>query len=188
MLSLATLVFFLDIFLSLSSLAIGLVTPRVILESGQWEGITATVPGSLNTVHKYLGIRYGAAPIRFDVAAPAPPSNALIQATENPPACIQAKNTTEKESEDCLFLNIYTPSPNEQSDKAVMIFLFGGGFQSGSASHSMYDGSSFAANQDVIVVVPNYRTNGMPFRSQSNDYQANMQQSLAFLVKRLGIQ
>ncbi|KAF2671679.1 alpha/beta-hydrolase [Microthyrium microscopicum] len=163
MLSLAILVLFLE-----ACLAIALtVTPRVILESGQWEGIATTVPGSPNTVHKFLGIRYGAAPVRFDVAKPAPPSKELKRAVENPPACIEARNSTEKQSEDCLFLNIYTPIPDGRNDRAVMIFLFGGGFQYGSASHSMYDGSSFAANQDVIIVVPNYRTNVFGFPGEA---------------------
>lgn len=41
-----------------------------------------------------------------------------------------------------------------------MVWYYGGGFQFGSANTPMYDGSSFAQNQDVIVVTPNYRTSG----------------------------
>jgi carboxylesterase type B len=57
-------------------------------------------------------------------------------------------------------MNIYSPVPDGKTNKTVMIFLYGGGLQSGDASLGMYDGTSFATNQDVIVVVPNYRTNG----------------------------
>ena len=41
-----------------------------------------------------------------------------------------------------------------------MFWLFGGGLQWGDASNLWYDGSILAAHQDVIVVAPNYRTNG----------------------------
>jgi Carboxylesterase family len=41
-----------------------------------------------------------------------------------------------------------------------MFWLFGGGLQWGQASNLWYDGSILAAYQDVIVVAPNYRTNG----------------------------
>jgi carboxylesterase type B len=65
------------------------------------------------------------------------------------------------ESEDCLYINVYTPaSPPPMGGRTVMFWIFGGGLQFGSNSVSLYDGTSFAANQDVIVVAPNYRTNG----------------------------
>lgn len=63
------------------------------------------------------------------------------------------------ESEDCLYLNLFTPSKRGRG-RPVMVFFFGGSFNWGDASHPWYDGSSMAANQGVVVVVPNYRTNG----------------------------
>ena len=44
-----------------------------------------------------------------------------------------------------------------------MFWIYGGSLEFGSASLAFYDGSSFAANQDVIVVTTNYRTNGQCF-------------------------
>jgi carboxylesterase type B len=41
-----------------------------------------------------------------------------------------------------------------------MFWIYGGGLAYGTASHPWYDGSRFAANQDVVVVAANYRTNG----------------------------
>lgn len=66
------------------------------------------------------------------------------------------------ESEDCLYLDVYTPAPNSsQSElKTVMVWFYGGNLQLGSNAIDMYDGTSFAANQDVVLVAPNYRTNG----------------------------
>ena len=74
-----------------------------------------------------------------------------------------------EESEDCLYLNVFTPStPPPPSGRAVMFWIFGGGTQFGSGSVAFYDGSSFAANQDVVLVTINYRTNSMFTHSYSS--------------------
>jgi carboxylesterase type B len=134
--------------------------PQVTLDTGTYQGLVKHRPGATQGVHVYLGVPFAAPPTRFTPPQPAPPSTAVRQATSYPPACIQAKNTNATESEDCLYLNIYSPVPDGKVNKTVMIFLYGGGLQSGDANLSMYDGTSFATNQDVIIVVPNYRTNG----------------------------
>ena len=65
------------------------------------------------------------------------------------------------ESEDCLYLNVYAPStPAGGTGRAVIFWIYGGNFAQGTAGRSLYDGSSFAAYEDVIVVTTNYRTNG----------------------------
>ncbi|XP_077967675.1 uncharacterized protein LOC120325781 [Styela clava] len=59
-------------------------------------------------------------------------------------------------NEDCLHLSIYTTHPkNDRLKLPVMVWLYGGGFTSGSESY--YDGSVLAGMNDVVVVVPNYR-------------------------------
>jgi carboxylesterase type B len=136
------------------------IAPQVTLDTGTYQGLVKRIPGATQDVHVYLGVPFAAPPTRFAAPQLAPPSTAVRQATSYPPACIQAKNTTATESEDCLYLNIYSPVPDGKANKTVMIFLYGGGLQSGDASLTMYDGTSFATNQDVILVVPNYRTNG----------------------------
>jgi acetylcholinesterase len=70
----------------------------------------------------------------------------------NPPA---------EESEDCLYLNVYAPAaPASGASRAVMFWIYGGALQFGNAGQDGYDGSSFAAYEDVVVVTANYRTNG----------------------------
>jgi acetylcholinesterase len=65
------------------------------------------------------------------------------------------------QSEDCLYLNVYAPSaPSGPTGRAVMFWLYGGGLQFGTSMQFLYDGSTFAAYQDVIMVTTNYRTNG----------------------------
>ena len=66
-----------------------------------------------------------------------------------------------QESEDCLYLNIFAPSSAPPpGGRTVLFWIYGGGLQFGDAGLPAYDGSSFAAYEDVIVVTTNYRTNG----------------------------
>ena len=64
------------------------------------------------------------------------------------------------ESEDCLYLNVFTPATaTTNSGLSVLYWIFGGDLEFGDAGIPPYDGSSFAAHQNVIVVTANYRTN-----------------------------
>ena len=65
--------------------------------------------------------------------------------------------------EDCLKLNIYAPWPLP-SDAPVMIFIPGGGFVVGSGyHHGLYDGTQLARQHGAIVVVMQYRCDGLGF-------------------------
>ena len=58
-------------------------------------------------------------------------------------------------------LNVFTPADaTAGSNKTVLFWVYGGNLQSGSAAIDLYDGSSLAANQDVVVVTFGYRING----------------------------
>ena len=59
-------------------------------------------------------------------------------------------------SEDCLYLNIWSPGA-DQEKRPVMVWIHGGAFTLGSASDPWYDGTSFAANHNIVVVTLNYR-------------------------------
>jgi para-nitrobenzyl esterase len=59
-------------------------------------------------------------------------------------------------SEDCLYLNIWSPGADDKK-RPVMVWIHGGAFVSGSGSSSWYDGASFAEKGDVVVVTINYR-------------------------------
>ncbi len=58
-------------------------------------------------------------------------------------------------SEDCLYLNIWSPGA-DQEKRPVMVYIHGGAFTLGSASDPWYDGTSFAANHNLVVVSLNY--------------------------------
>jgi para-nitrobenzyl esterase len=67
-------------------------------------------------------------------------------------------------SEDCLYLNIWSPGA-DQEKRPVMVWIHGGAFTLGSASDPWYDGTSFAANHNIVVVTLNYRLGILGFVS-----------------------
>jgi para-nitrobenzyl esterase len=75
---------------------------------------------------------------------------------------------SEPHSEDCLFLNVWTPSlPEPSGDPAggrpVLVFIHGGGFTSGSGSVFLYRGGNLVRNGDAVVVTINYRLGALGF-------------------------
>ncbi len=70
------------------------------------------------------------------------------------------------ESEDCLYLNVYAPAA-PGAGRTVMFWIYGGNLQFGSNSVAFYDGTAFAAEQGVVLVVPNYRTNGNVYETDA---------------------
>src|ERR1700744_5193021 len=64
------------------------------------------------------------------------------------------------QSEDCLRLNVYTPTGGA-TNKAVMVFIHGGGFQIGWIGTAIHNGTHLAAHQDVVVVLVSYRLGGI---------------------------
>ena len=61
-------------------------------------------------------------------------------------------------SEDCLFLNVWTPAASGGEKLPVLVYIFGGGFQNGDGSEPRYDGESMA-RKGIVAVSLNYRTN-----------------------------
>ena len=78
-------------------------------------------------------------------------------------------NTKLPMEEDCLYLNVWVPSPRPSRDRmAIMVWIFGGGFYGGVATLPVYEGSTLAATQGVIVVSMNYRVGSYGFLSLGN--------------------
>lgn len=69
----------------------------------------------------------------------------------------------EPNSEDCLYLNLWAPVSQDESKRAVMVFLYGGGFRRGSASTPLYWGDRLAMSKGVIVVNLAYRLGPLGF-------------------------
>ncbi|KAI9348726.1 Carboxylesterase family-domain-containing protein [Zopfochytrium polystomum] len=88
-----------------------------------------------------------------------------MNATSFGPTCVQNFTATNpfSQSEDCLTINVYAPASIAKGAKLpVMVYVYGGNFDSGSSSNSAFNGStlvhrSVELGQDVVVVTFNYR-------------------------------
>lgn len=136
----------------------------ISLPAGMLQGIRTQV------VDQYLGVPFAAAPVgdlRWSPPRKLPAWRGVRNASSFGPSCAQGvdyhlHSSTCKGytrggcagySEDCLNLNVY--APRSAGPKAVMVWIHGGCFVSGSSSE--YDGATLAAEQNVLVVTVNYR-------------------------------
>ena len=117
-----------------------------------------------NGIYRFLGVPYAEAKERFVLASPAK-WNGVVEATEYGKISPQMEfMTTNMVSDDisdnnCLNLNIWTPATDKKK-LAVMVWLHGGGFSSGSAQETpAYDGENLSRAGDVVVVSVNHRLN-----------------------------
>jgi para-nitrobenzyl esterase len=79
------------------------------------------------------------------------------------PGCITPMNRENlPTSEDCLYMNIWTPAEKTDDKLAVMVWIYGGGFQNGNASNPEFDGTELTKN-GVVVVNFNYRCGALGF-------------------------
>ncbi|KAJ3828451.1 Alpha/Beta hydrolase protein [Lentinula raphanica] len=149
--------------------------PVIDLGYAQYQGAF----DSTNNLTNYLGMRYAAPPLgnlRWQ-APQSPVSNdsGIQQATTQPLTCPQAdwgsassyptqltkravSDTDDGASEDCLYLNVYIPGNTIPTDPLpTMVWIHGGGYLGGSAS--MYSGADILrdANNEIVVVIIQYR-------------------------------
>ena len=66
-------------------------------------------------------------------------------------------------SEDCLFLNVWTPALRDGARRPVLVYLHGGGYTTGSGSDPLYDGTRLCLRGDVVVVTLNHRLNAFGY-------------------------
>ena len=75
------------------------------------------------------------------------------------PAQIPTPGMPMSASEDCLNLNVWTPSV--EGRQPVLVWIFGGGFEGGTASPPLFDGERFMQRTGCVVVAPNYRVGAL---------------------------
>lgn len=117
-------------------------------------------------VHLFAGIPFAAAPIgdlRWRPPAPVEPWESVLRADTWGSRCMQGEMfggplvTRDKSmGENCLYLNVWTPTTNPDAALPVFVVFHGGGFAAGSGSEPRTDGEWYA-DQGIVVVTPNYR-------------------------------
>jgi para-nitrobenzyl esterase len=135
------------------------------IESGALEG-------EIRTNHVvFRGVPFAAPPIgerRFAPPAPPEPWAHLRAARKFGPAAMQGEpfipgaGAEGPMSEDCLYLNVYTPALDSRR-RPVLVFIHGGAFIAGSSSSPLYDGGRLAELGDQVVVTFNYRLGALGY-------------------------
>lgn len=113
----------------------------------------------------FKGIPFAAPPVgdlRWKAPQPAEKWEGVKQATEFAPAPMQGGNPPSGKSEDCLYLNIWTPAKTASDKIPVMVYIYGGGFSGGYTSDPWISGEKIA-KKGVILVSIAYRVNQFGF-------------------------
>lgn len=152
-----------------ASLALGVsavATPAQTVRVAQGTLAGASAAG----ISSFKGIPYAAPPVgdlRWRPPVPAKPWTGMRQARQFGSACMQPLRrdtlpwtrefmVQNDASEDCLFLNVWTPRVSVSANLPVLVFLHGGGFTEGSGGIDVYNGANLA-RKGLVVVTINYR-------------------------------
>jgi para-nitrobenzyl esterase len=129
---------------------------RVRTGAGDFVGVRS------DGVTAFKGIRYGRAE-RFRAPVAVADPGKRIEAFGFGAVCPQGDRQYQPQSEDCLFLNIWTAEARPAAKKPVMLYIHGGAYSNGSVTDPLNDGQRLAARGDVVVVTVNHRLNALGY-------------------------
>jgi para-nitrobenzyl esterase len=113
-----------------------------------------------NGIAVFKGIPYAQPPLRFMPPVPHTSWNDTLNALQFGPSASQPSGTGVTGSEDCLYLNLYTPKIDDHK-RAVVIWVHGGSMTNGSGKGM--DGHAFADKDDIVTITINYRLGALGF-------------------------
>jgi para-nitrobenzyl esterase len=160
------------VLLAAGQLATASIPEPISVDGGQITG-TPTIQWTYG-VRLFRGIPYAAPPVgnlRWRTPQPVNPWQGVKAADHFSAVCMQPATDAEGNawreglvpmSEDCLYLNIWTPAQSATARLPVMVFIHGGGNTRGAASENQYDGA-YLAKKGVVFVSFNYRMNVFGF-------------------------
>jgi para-nitrobenzyl esterase len=134
---------------------------RVKIANGVLEGAGRQPTG----VRIFRGIPFAQPPVgalRWQPPQPVKNWTGVRQAVKFGPRCVQhpvfgdMNFRSDGMSEDCLYLNVWTPAASGKERLPVLVYFYGGGFVAGDGSEPRYDGESMA-RRGIVVVTLNYR-------------------------------
>ena len=134
----------------------------------------------------FRGIPFAAPPVgdlRWRAPQPVKPWDGVRKADKFGASCIQRTPeelkpwtyefmTHNEISEDCLYLNVWTGAKSANEKRPVFVYIYGGGFNSGSGQVPVYDGEALAA-KGILVVSMNYRVGVLGFLAHPELEDAN---------------
>ncbi|MBD0851813.1 carboxylesterase/lipase family protein [Maribacter arenosus] len=167
-----------------------------------------TIEGNYNThtgIQTYFGVPFAKPPIgELRWKAPQPLDNweGVKETKVFGPRPMQTlvfgdmKSRSNGVSEDCLYLNVWTPAKRSTKDLPVLVYFYGGGNVAGDASEPRYDGESMA-KKGMVVVTTNYRLNVFgnlahpelsaeaPYKASGNYGQLDQNMALQWVQKNI---
>ncbi len=175
-------------------------SPVVTVNTGELRGTAVGEQGAA-----FLGIPYAAAPVgalRWRAPEPASSWHGTREATGYGSACAQAAqgwnaSIVATASEDCLYLNVWTPQLGKTAKMPVMVWIHGGAFTGGSGTDRVFAGDRLAA-KGVVVVTINYRlgvfgflaqpalTDEAPYKASGNYGLLDQQAALRWVQTNIG--
>lgn len=164
------------------ALCIGIILANTRIRVYEPSAIAQTKYGKVeglkeDNISIYKGIPFAEPPVgEFRWKAPQPPASwkgvkkcTAFSASPFQPTPVPFQCWTEEFiappsplSEDCLYLNIWTGAVSSNEKRPVLVWIYGGGFNSGSAACDIYDGKEYAKNGIVFVSI-NYRVGALGF-------------------------
>ncbi|MGC9150696.1 MAG: carboxylesterase/lipase family protein [Microbacter sp.] len=140
---------------------------KVTIADGVLQGMKDSVTG----VYQFLGIPFAKPPVgnlRWKAPQPVNHWKGIRKADHFGPRPMQPgifsdmHFRSDSMSEDCLYLNVWTPAQRNVKGLPVLLYFYGGGFIAGSSDEPRYDGASLA-KKGIVVVTANYRLNVFGF-------------------------
>ena len=142
-------------------------------------GLVSGLPARDASIIAFKGIPFAAPPVgdlRWRAPQPVIPWQGVRKAADFGTSCVQTLTpgkkgfgpwtweflTQNQVGEDCLTLNVWTPAKSPRAKLPVFVWIYGGGFNSGSSEVPLYDGEGLAS-KGLIVVTINYRVGILGF-------------------------
>ena len=179
----------------LSVAAVTAAADLVPTENGTVEGRGVQPSG----IRIFRGIPFAQPPTgdwRWREPQPVENWKGVRQAVDFGPRCMQARIFDDMifrsngVSEDCLYLNVWTPAKSSRERLPVLVYFYGGGFVSGDGSEPRYDGESMAT-KGIVVVTVNYRLGVFGFMAHpelTKESAHNASGNYGFLDQNAGLQ